>query len=77
MCVVGLSEEEERLRGLIEHWAHHNDEHRDRFLEAASKAEELGLDEAAAEMKRAAGKAAEVSVHLRKALEHLRGRLLV
>lgn len=68
-----MSEKEERLRGLIEHWAHHNDEHRDRFLEEASEAEELGLDEAAAEMKRAAGKADEVSAHLRKALEHLGG----
>jgi len=69
-----LSEKKERLRGLIEHWAHHNDEHRDRFLEAAKEAEELGLRETEAEMKRAAGKAGEVSEHLRKALEHLGGR---
>ncbi len=68
-----MNEKEERLRGLIEHWAHHNDDHRDRFLEAAAEAGELGLDEAAAEMKRAAGKADEVSTHLRKALEHLGG----
>ena len=68
-----MSEKEERLRGLIEHWAHHNDEHRDRFLEAAAEAEGLGLDEAAAEMKRAAGKADEVSEHLRNTLEHLGG----
>ena len=68
-----MSEKKERLRGLIKHWAHHNDEHRDRFIEEASEAEELGLDEAAAEMKRAAGKADEVSAHLRKALEHLGG----
>ena len=74
MGVIGLSEEEARLRGLIEHWAHHNDEHRDRFLEAASEAEGLGLNKAAAEMKSAAGKADEVSKHLRKALEHLGGR---
>jgi len=47
-----LNEKEERLRGLIEHWAHHNDDHRDRFLEAAAEAGELGLDEAAAEMNR-------------------------
>ncbi|TRO49848.1 hypothetical protein E2P65_00470 [Candidatus Bathyarchaeota archaeon] len=66
-----MSEKEERLRGLIEHWAHHNDEHRDRFLEAAEEAEGLGLDEAAAEMKLAAVKADEVSVHLRKALGRL------
>jgi len=71
MGVKGLSEKKERLRGLIEHWAHHNDEHRDRFLEAAEEAGELGLDEAVAEMKHAAGKADEVSAHLRKALEHL------
>jgi hypothetical protein len=74
MGVIGLSEAEARLRGLIEHWAHHNDEHRDRFLEAASEAEGLGLNKAAAEMKSAAGKADEVSVHLRKALGHLGGR---
>ena len=74
MGVVGLSEKEERLRGLIEHWAHHNDEHKDRFLEAASEAEELGHKEAAAEIKNAADKADEVSVHLRKALERLGGR---
>ena len=74
MGVVGLSEKEARLRGLIEHWAHHNDEHRDRFLEAASEAEGLGHKEAAAEMKNAADKADEVSVHLRKALERLGDR---
>jgi alkanesulfonate monooxygenase SsuD/methylene tetrahydromethanopterin reductase-like flavin-dependent oxidoreductase (luciferase family) len=43
---MGMNEEEARLRGLIEHWASHNDEHRDRFLEAAKEAEELGLREA-------------------------------
>ena len=69
-----MSEEEARLRGLIEHWAHHNDEHRDRFLEAAEEAKGLGLGEAAAEMRSAAGKADEVSAHLRKALERLGGR---
>ncbi len=69
--VNGLSEKKERLKGLIEHWAHHNYEHRDRFLEEASEAEKLGLDEAAAEMKLAASKADEVSAHLRKALKHL------
>ena len=63
-----MSEKEEGLRGLIEHWAHHNDDHRERFLEAVAEAEELGLDEAAAEMKHAAGKADEVSTHLRKKL---------
>ena len=68
-----MSEKKERLKGLIEHWAHHNDEHRDRFLEAAEEAEGMRLDEAAAEMKRAAGKADEVSAHLRNALEHLGG----
>ncbi len=73
MRVVGLSEDEARLRALIEHWVHHNDEHRDRFLEAASQAEELGLEEAVVEMKNAAGKADEVSEHLKKALERLGG----
>jgi hypothetical protein len=68
-----LSEKKKRLKGLIEHWAHHNDEHRDRFLEEAEEAEKVGLDEAAAEMRSAAGKADEVSAHLRKALEHLGG----
>jgi hypothetical protein len=68
-----LSGKKERLKGLIEHWAHHNDEHRDRFLEEAEEAEKMGLDEAAAEMRNAAGKADEVSAHLRKALEHLGG----
>ena len=72
LCVVcKLSEGKAKLKGLIEHWAHHNDDHRDRFLEAAGEAEGLGLKETAVEMKRAAGKADEVSRHLRKALEHL------
>ena len=30
----GLSEERLRLVKLIEHWAHHNDEHGGRFKEA-------------------------------------------
>jgi len=64
-----MSEEKLRLRKLIEHWAEHNDEHRARFEESATKAVEMGIDTVAAELMEAAEKAAEVSKHLRRALE--------
>ncbi len=64
-----MGEEKLRLRKLIEHWAEHNDEHRVRFEESATRAIEMGLDTVATELKQAAEKAAEVSKHLRRALE--------
>ena len=59
----------ERLKKLIEHWAEHNDEHRSRFEESAEEAGRMGLDAVAKSLKSAAKRAAEVSEHLRKALE--------
>jgi hypothetical protein len=60
-----------RLKGLVEHWAEHNDEHRKRFEESADNAERLGLEDAANKLRSAAKKTAEVSEQLRKALEAL------
>ena len=71
--MVVLSEKKDKLKGLIEHWAHHNDEHMERFLESADRARELGLQGAADEMRFAAEKSGEVSTHLRNALEQLGG----
>ncbi|MBN2334157.1 hypothetical protein JXL21_01270 [Candidatus Bathyarchaeota archaeon] len=66
-----MSEKKARLRGLIEHWAHHNDEHGERFLTSVDEAEGLGLKGVAEEMRLAAEASGEVSKHLRKALERL------
>ena len=71
--MVVLSEEKDRLKGLVEHWAHHNDEHMERFLESADRARELGIQGVADEMGFAAEKSGEVSTHLRNALEQLGG----
>jgi hypothetical protein len=71
--VVVLSEEKDKLKGLIKHWTHHNDEHMERFLESVERARELGLQGVADEMRLAAEKSGEVSSHLRNAFEHLRG----
>lgn len=64
-----MGEEKLRLMKLIEHWADHNDEHRDRFEESAAKAVEMGLDSVSRELIAAAENASEVSKHLRRALE--------
>ena len=66
-----MDEEKLRLAKLIEHWAHHNEEHRKRFAETVAEAERLALDGVAEEMRLAADEAGEVSRHLLKALEHL------
>jgi len=67
----GLSEERLRLVKLIEHWAHHNDEHGGRFAEAAAEAERMGVGGAAEELGRAAAESDKVSRHLLKALKIL------
>ena len=67
-----MSEERLRLKKLIEHWAEHNDEHRARFEESAGKAEEMGLGAVFDNLKKAAERATEVSMYLRRALEEFK-----
>lgn len=64
-----MGDEKLRLMKLIEHWSEHNDDHRARFEESAERAAEMGLDTVARELRAAAERAAEVSKHLRRALE--------
>ena len=71
--MIVLSEEKAKLKALIEHWVHHNDEHMERFLESVDKAKKLGIHGVADEMRLAAEKSGDVSTHLRNALEHFRG----
>ncbi len=65
-----MSEKRLRLKKLIEHWTEHNDEHTARFIESALEAAEMELEEVANNLKVAAEKGAQVSKHLRKALEY-------
>ena len=67
--MIRMSEERLRLKKLIEHWAEHNDEHRTRYEESAEKAAEMGLYAVVDNLRKAAERATEVSMHLRKALE--------
>ena len=60
-----------RLKGLVEHWAEHNEAHRKRFEESADDAQRMGLEDAANKLRSAALKATEVTEQLRKALEAL------
>ncbi len=60
-----------RLKKLIEHWAEHNDEHGQRYSEAADEAEEMGLKKVAVELKKAHTEALKVSKHLRQALKEI------
>lgn len=53
---------------LVEHWAMHNDEHGERFMESASEAEEMGLLDVAREIRLASTESRKVSAHLRRAL---------
>ncbi len=66
-----MGEDRLRLVKLVEHWAHHNDEHGGRFKEAATEAEGMGLGGAADELRRAAAESEKVSRHLLKALKIL------
>lgn len=66
-----MGEERMRMAKLIEHWAHHNDEHGVRFAETAAEAERMGLGVVAEELRRAADESEKVSGHLLKALKHL------
>jgi hypothetical protein len=66
-----LGEERLRIAKLIEHWAHHNDEHGGRFAETAAEAEGMGLGEVAVELRLAAEESGRVSGHLLKALSLL------
>lgn len=66
-----MGEDRLRLVKLVEHWAHHNDEHGGRFNEAAVEAEGMGLGGAADELRRAAAESEKVSRHLLKALKIL------
>ncbi len=66
-----MSEGNQRIRKLIEHWVEHNDEHSARFREAAAEAEQIGLKEAALRLRTAAEKGGEVSAELRAALDSL------
>jgi hypothetical protein len=67
-----MSEEKQRLIKLLEHWIEHNDEHGNRFIEEANKAERFGFREAAEEMRNAAKASRSVSDHLWKAFELLK-----
>ena len=60
-----------RLKGLVEHWAEHNEEHRKRFEESADDADRMGLEDVADSLRSAALKASEVTEQLRKALKAL------
>jgi hypothetical protein len=66
-----LGEERLRMAKLIDHWAHHNDEHGGRFTETAAEAERMGLGVVAEELRRAADESGKVSMHLLKALRCL------
>ncbi|MBC8223299.1 hypothetical protein H8E65_01830 [Candidatus Bathyarchaeota archaeon] len=66
-----MSDKRLRLRKLIEYWAEHNDEHSARFEESAREATEMELVEVANNFRAAAEKGAQVSKHLRKAIEYI------
>lgn len=66
-----MGEEKLKMVKLIDHWAHHNDEHGGRFVETAAEAERMGLDTVAEELRRAADESGKVSRHLLKALKIL------
>ena len=59
----------ERLKGLIEHWIEHNEEHRVRLLEEAEEAEKLGLKNVSERLRKAAESLGEASKWLREALK--------
>ena len=64
-----MSDKKLRLQKLIEHWAEHNDDHKTRFEEAAVEASQMGLDNVAENLRKAADKAEDVSTLLRNALK--------
>ena len=67
-----MNEEKLRLMKLVEHWVEHNDAHGDRFSEEAIKAEKLGLNSVADEMRKASEASGKVSENLLKAINLLK-----
>ena len=59
----------ERLKGLIEHWIEHNEEHRVRLLQEAEEAEKLGLKTVSERLRKAAESLGEASKWLGEALK--------
>jgi hypothetical protein len=70
--IFSMEKDKTRLLKLIEHWAEHNDEHKARFEESAKKAEDMGLQGTAKNLRAASESATNVSRCLRKALESFR-----
>jgi len=56
---------------LLEHWVKHNEEHGERFREASTEAEKMGLINSSKELQKAYLKTTEVSTHLRSALSQI------
>ena len=71
-----MNKDKLKLVKLLEHWMHHNEEHRKRFADAASEAETIGYKQTAEELMLAAEKSGKVTGHLMKALEHLDGSMV-
>jgi len=67
-----MNEDRLRLIKLVEHWVEHNDEHGNRFSEEADKAERIGLNDVADEMRKAVEASGFVSRSLLKVLELLK-----
>jgi rubrerythrin len=68
-----MSQEGYRISKLLEHWIEHNDEHVKRFRVVADEASSAGLKNVAEYMRLAAEKGDEVTTHLQKALNSLKG----
>ncbi|MFC1872310.1 hypothetical protein ACFLYV_01110 [Chloroflexota bacterium] len=62
----------EKLKVLIKHWMHHNEEHAAEFKEWAEKATAAGAGNAAGNINRAAEAMANSVAFLAKALESLK-----
>lgn len=63
--------EREKLRKIIEHWIHHNEDHVQSYRQWAGRAEKLGERAVAEVLEEAAGVSAQMNALFEKALSRL------
>lgn len=68
-----MKDEFEKVKTLLNHWIHHNTEHKDEFENWAEKISNLGFEIASFEVNKAAEMMKKVNEHLSKALTALGG----
>jgi len=64
-----MDQDKEKLKFLLQHWAEHNESHKDNFVKWVRKAKMMGLDSTAENLAKAVDATNESIKYLQKALK--------